>query len=266
MYWGALFGGSTTSILFNIPGEPSSVATTFDGYPLATAGPRDRGAGDRVHGSRLRRAGRRRGRDAHRQLDRRHRAALFAAGVLRGLPPRVLQLHRHGRRRSAQDGRLAADRPGAGGGRHGHGVRRSAADIRQRTSSCAAFRSSSRSSGCSASARFWSRSSRGCSSRACTRGRSRATSGRACGRCRATAWRALRSTVIGCWMGITPGGPTAASFMSYGIARRFSKRRRTSAKARSKASCRRRRPITRPASRRCCRCSRSACRARRPRP
>ena len=28
MYWGALFGGSTTSILFNIPGEPSSVATT----------------------------------------------------------------------------------------------------------------------------------------------------------------------------------------------------------------------------------------------
>jgi len=31
MYWGALFGGSVTSILFNIPGEPSSVATTFDG-------------------------------------------------------------------------------------------------------------------------------------------------------------------------------------------------------------------------------------------
>src|SRR6476620_3341250 len=38
MYWGALFGGSTTSILFNIPGEPSSVATTFDGYPLARKG------------------------------------------------------------------------------------------------------------------------------------------------------------------------------------------------------------------------------------
>ena len=38
MYWGALFGGSTTSILFNIPGEPSSVATTFDGYPLAKQG------------------------------------------------------------------------------------------------------------------------------------------------------------------------------------------------------------------------------------
>ncbi|AZV92359.1 tripartite tricarboxylate transporter permease [Kerstersia gyiorum] len=38
MYWGALFGGSTTSILFNIPGEPSSVATTFDGYPMAKQG------------------------------------------------------------------------------------------------------------------------------------------------------------------------------------------------------------------------------------
>src|SRR5262245_38786243 len=38
MYWGALFGGATTSILFNIPGEPSSVATTFDGYPLARQG------------------------------------------------------------------------------------------------------------------------------------------------------------------------------------------------------------------------------------
>jgi putative tricarboxylic transport membrane protein len=38
IYWGALFGGSTTSILFNIPGEPSSVATTFDGYPMAKKG------------------------------------------------------------------------------------------------------------------------------------------------------------------------------------------------------------------------------------
>src|SRR5688572_20929256 len=38
MYWGALFGGSVTSILFNIPGEPSSGATTFDGYPMARDG------------------------------------------------------------------------------------------------------------------------------------------------------------------------------------------------------------------------------------
>ena len=38
IYWGALFGGAIASILFNIPGEPWSVATTFDGYPLAQKG------------------------------------------------------------------------------------------------------------------------------------------------------------------------------------------------------------------------------------
>src|ERR687898_3077298 len=38
IYWGALFGGAITSILFNIPGEPWSVATTLDGYPMAQQG------------------------------------------------------------------------------------------------------------------------------------------------------------------------------------------------------------------------------------
>src|SRR5947208_920760 len=38
IYWGALFGGAITSVLFNIPGEPWSAATTFDGYPLARQG------------------------------------------------------------------------------------------------------------------------------------------------------------------------------------------------------------------------------------
>jgi putative tricarboxylic transport membrane protein len=38
IYWGGLFGGVITSILFNIPGEPWSVATTFDGYPMARKG------------------------------------------------------------------------------------------------------------------------------------------------------------------------------------------------------------------------------------
>jgi putative tricarboxylic transport membrane protein len=35
IYWGALFGGIVTSILFNIPGEPWSVALLFDGFPMA---------------------------------------------------------------------------------------------------------------------------------------------------------------------------------------------------------------------------------------
>jgi putative tricarboxylic transport membrane protein len=38
IYWGALYGGGICSILFNIPGEPWAVAVTFDGYPMAKAG------------------------------------------------------------------------------------------------------------------------------------------------------------------------------------------------------------------------------------
>jgi putative tricarboxylic transport membrane protein len=38
IYYGAMYGGSTTSILVNIPGEPSSVVTCFDGYPMAQQG------------------------------------------------------------------------------------------------------------------------------------------------------------------------------------------------------------------------------------
>jgi putative tricarboxylic transport membrane protein len=38
IYYAACFAGSITSILFNIPGEPWSVATTFDGHPLAKKG------------------------------------------------------------------------------------------------------------------------------------------------------------------------------------------------------------------------------------
>lgn len=38
IYYGAQYGGSTTAILLNIPGEVSSVPTTLDGYPLARQG------------------------------------------------------------------------------------------------------------------------------------------------------------------------------------------------------------------------------------
>src|SRR5574341_248639 len=36
--YGAMYGGSTTSILLNIPGEASSVVTCFDGYQMARQG------------------------------------------------------------------------------------------------------------------------------------------------------------------------------------------------------------------------------------
>ena len=38
VYYGAVFGGSTSSILINAPGVASTVATSFDGYPMARSG------------------------------------------------------------------------------------------------------------------------------------------------------------------------------------------------------------------------------------
>ncbi len=38
VYYGAIFGGSTSSILINAPGVAGTVATSFDGYPLAQQG------------------------------------------------------------------------------------------------------------------------------------------------------------------------------------------------------------------------------------
>jgi TctA family transporter len=38
IYYGAQYGGSTTAILVNLPGEVSAVATTFDGYQMARQG------------------------------------------------------------------------------------------------------------------------------------------------------------------------------------------------------------------------------------
>ncbi|MFZ5814420.1 MAG: tripartite tricarboxylate transporter permease [Bacillota bacterium] len=38
IYYGAMYGGSTTSILLNLPGEAASVVTTLDGYKMAQRG------------------------------------------------------------------------------------------------------------------------------------------------------------------------------------------------------------------------------------
>lgn len=38
VYYGAIFGGSTSSILINAPGVAGTVATSFDGYPMACKG------------------------------------------------------------------------------------------------------------------------------------------------------------------------------------------------------------------------------------
>ena len=38
IYYGAMYGGSTTSVLLNIPGEAASVVTCIDGYEMAKKG------------------------------------------------------------------------------------------------------------------------------------------------------------------------------------------------------------------------------------
>jgi len=38
VYYGAIFGGSTSSILINAPGVAGTVASSFDGYPMAKNG------------------------------------------------------------------------------------------------------------------------------------------------------------------------------------------------------------------------------------
>ena len=49
IYYGAMYGGSTTSILVNIPGESASVVTCLDGYQMARQGR----AGRRVRAQQL---------------------------------------------------------------------------------------------------------------------------------------------------------------------------------------------------------------------
>ena len=96
IYWGALFGGCISAILFNIPGEPWSVATTFDGHPLAKQGR----AGEALTASLSLVLHRRADCDHHADLhgaDRRQfRARFRSAGILLGLPADLLQLRRHG--------------------------------------------------------------------------------------------------------------------------------------------------------------------------
>lgn len=38
IYQGAMYGGRISSILINVPGEPSAVVTTFEGYPMTKSG------------------------------------------------------------------------------------------------------------------------------------------------------------------------------------------------------------------------------------
>ena len=222
IYWGALFGGAITSILFNIPGEPWSVATTFDGHPMAQQGKADEALTAAFTSSFV--------------------GALFAVilitflapliarfalqfgpaeffsvffltfasfiGMGKGSPFKVLAsmclgfaLGAVGLDKMTGSLRLTFDHEELLGGFDFliaviglFGI----AEILSSVESGLQFKGAHAKLRLDAVLQTWKR----------------------------LLWlwpTSLKSCIIGCWMGITPGGATPASFMSYGLAKRFSK-------------------------------------------
>lgn len=224
MYWGALFGGSITSILFNIPGEPSSVATTFDGYPMAREG-RAAEALTAAFSSAL--IGALCGVLLLTFLSTKIAAfamsfsspEFFAVyllafctfiGMSKNPPLKTVVAMMIGFAMAAVgmdtvsgNLRLTFDQPMlmtgisfevAVIGLFGIG------EILCTVEEGLVFRGEHARITPMVILRTWAKLPR-------------------------YWWTIVRSTLVGCWMGITPGGPTAASFMSYSLARRFSKNR-----------------------------------------
>ena len=52
IYYGAMYGGSTTSILLNTPGESATIVTALEGNKMARSRSRRRGARDRRRSAR----------------------------------------------------------------------------------------------------------------------------------------------------------------------------------------------------------------------
>ncbi len=224
MYWGALFGGSTTSILFNIPGEPSSVATTFDGYPLAKQGRATEALATAFMAA---------GFGALAGVVLVTLLANSIAGIaLRFSAPEYFAVYLlafcsfvgMGGSDPAKTALslllgLAFAAVGfdtvSGEVRLTFGSDELVRGIPFLVAVIGLFGIGEILVTVEQGLRFEGVHAR-------VRMRDVWTGLRQMPR---HAWALVRSTLIGCWMGITPGGPTAASFMSYGVARRFSRRR-----------------------------------------
>ena len=222
IYWGALFGGAITSILFNIPGEPWSVATTFDGYPLAQKGR----AGEALTAA----------------FTSSFVGALFAVLMITFLAPLVAKFALEfgpaeyfgvqfltfasfiGMTRSPRFKTLAAMMLGFA--LASVGLDSVTGQLRMTfgsTSLLKGFDFLTAVIGGDGLGEILLTMEEGMSfkgGKAVINARVVLDTWKQLPRYWATS---LRSTLIGCWMGITPGGATPASFMSYGIAKRASK-------------------------------------------
>jgi len=176
-------------------------------------------------------------------------------GVFRGLFPRLRQLCRHGRRGADQDRR-----------RLGLGFAIAAVGIDTVSGSVRLTMASTNGEGSQLVVAVMGLFGIGelliASRRSLRRAqfRRRSSGGRlsGVGRSAAVCVALLRSAAIGCWMGITPGGPTAASFMSYASPSVSAQTAIALVPASPKVSSRRKLPITPPAPARFCRCFHSA--------
>ena len=102
IYYGAMYGGTITSVLINVPGEAASVVTCFDGHADGQAGPRRHGSRHRRHRLFHRRYFRHPGADRGRAAACPLRIELRSAGVLRPHAGRPVPGHRPGRAISAR--------------------------------------------------------------------------------------------------------------------------------------------------------------------
>jgi putative tricarboxylic transport membrane protein len=222
IYWGALFGGAITSVLFNIPGEPWSVGDDLRRLPDGAAGRAGEAltasftssfigalfAVDHDH--------------VPRTAGREVRAQVRPAGILLRLPADVLQLHRHGQGLGVEDARGDDAGLRARRDRHGQHHRPAAPHVRL--------------PGDDARRRLPDRRDRlfGIGEILLSMEEGLSFTGKSAKinpKVVLETWKklphywltSLRSCLIGCWMGITPGGATPASFMSYGVAKRMSK-------------------------------------------
>jgi putative tricarboxylic transport membrane protein len=130
IYYGAQYGGSTTSILVNLPGEASSVVTCLDGYQMARKGARRCGAVDLRRRLVLRRYRRH---DHHRDLRGAadaHGAEVRPGRLLLADGPRPRRRGRPGQRLGDQGDRDDLPRAAVRPGRHRREYRRPALHLR----------------------------------------------------------------------------------------------------------------------------------------
>src|SRR3982074_2269829 len=195
IYWGALFGGAITSILFNIPGEAWSVATTFDGYPMAQQGKAAEAltaaftssfTGSLAAGPLVTFLGARGREDKHKTIIS-MTLGLLLAGIGMDTVSGTLRMT-FGTNELLRGINFLVAVIGL------FGISEILLTMEERL----ALRGHAASISLRVMLKVWKELPR--------------------------YWATLlRSSIIGCWLGITPGGAIAASFMGYNLAKRFSK-------------------------------------------